>query len=171
MTSQSTDARLPTAKGHYRSGQDDLGVDFFAPCFAASKAYRRASGYFSSGALLTWAEGLLRLGAGKQVSIKLIASPELSADDRATLERLNDPKERERHQEVLVEHILDEIVELARGRDDRAVRASVFAWLIANGKLDIRFAFPINVDEQAYTTRRCASSISTTAHRSRSRYR
>lgn len=133
-------------KGHYRSGQDDLGADFFAPCFAASKSYRRASGYFSSGALLTWAEGLLRLGANKDVSIRLIASPELAAYDRTTLERLSDPRERERHQAVLVDQILGEIVELSNGNDDRGIQASVFAWLISNGKLEIRFAFPEHVD-------------------------
>lgn len=142
-----TATSLLSVKDHYRSGQDDLGEDFFAPCFAASKAYRRASGYFSSGALLTWAEGLLRLGAGKDVSIRLIASPELAADDRATLERLTDPREHHRQLAVLVEQILDEIVALGQGGDDRALRASVFAWLIVNGKLEIRFAFPEHVDD------------------------
>ena len=69
----------PSVKTHYRSGLDDLGRDFFTPCLAASRSYRRASGYFSSGALATWAEGLQRLGRGREMAIRLIASPELPA--------------------------------------------------------------------------------------------
>jgi len=136
-------------KGHYRSGIDDIGLDFFAPCLAAASIYRRASGYFSSGALVTWADGLLRLAQGHDLSIRLIASPELQAGDRAILLGLEDPIERSRHQAVMVEEILIEIERLCDGRDDGATRAAVFAWLLANGRLEIRFAFPDHIDEAA----------------------
>jgi superfamily II DNA or RNA helicase len=139
----------PQVKDHYRSGIDDLGADFFAPCLASSTSYRRASGYFSSGALLTWSEGLMRLGRGKDVSIRLIASPELQAGDRAILERLDDPAERARHQEILVADILTEVERLCDSSDESGARARVFAWLLANGKLQLRFAFPEHVDEEA----------------------
>lgn len=147
MTKQNGPIGRPEVKDHYRSGKDDLGSDFFAPCFAASRVYRRASGYFSSGALLTWADGLLRLAAGRDVTIKLIASPQLGEDDRATLQRIQNHEERDRLRAILVEHILDEIVKLANGNDDRGLRASVFAWLVVHGKLEIRFAFPEHVED------------------------
>lgn len=136
----------PSVKTHYRSGLDDLGRDFFAPCLAASHSYRRASGYFSSGALATWAEGLQRLGRGREMKIRLIASPELPSGDRAVLERLEDPSERARQQAVLVEQMMDDLIRLAEGDDDQATRAKVLAWLLATGNLEIRFAFPEHVD-------------------------
>lgn len=136
----------PSVKTHYRSGLDDLGRDFFAPCLAASRSYRRTSGYFSSGALATWAEGLQRLGRGREMAIQLIASPELPPGDREVLERLEDPVERARYQALLVEQMMDDLVRLARGDDDYSTRAKVLAWLLANGNLQIRFAFPEHVD-------------------------
>jgi superfamily II DNA or RNA helicase len=135
-----------SVKTHYRSGLDDLGKDFFAPCLAASRAYRRASGYFSSGALATWAEGLQRLGRGREMKIRLIASPELPSGDREVLERLEDPNERARQQAVLVEQMMDDLVRLAGGDDDHATRVKVLAWLLATGSLEIRFAFPEHIE-------------------------
>ena len=41
-------------KSHYRSGVDDLSAEFFVPCLKEARVYRRAAGYFSSTALLTW---------------------------------------------------------------------------------------------------------------------
>lgn len=142
----SAPAGRPSVKTHYRSGLDDLGKDFFGPCLAASRSYRRASGYFSSGALATWADGLLRLGQGREMAIRLIASPELPAGDRQVLERLDDPVERARQQAVLVEQMMDDLVRLAEGEDDHATRVKVLAWLLANGSLQIRFAFPEHVE-------------------------
>lgn len=136
----------PSVKTHYRSGLDDLGKDFFGPCLAASWSYRRASGYFSSGALATWADGLQRLGQGREMTIRLIASPELPTADRQVLERLEDPVERARQQAVLVEQMMDDLVRLAEGEDDHATRVKVLAWLLANGSLQIRFAFPEHVE-------------------------
>lgn len=142
----STAAARPSVKTHYRSGLDDLGKDFFAPCLVASRIYRRASGYFSSGALATWAEGLQRLGRGREMSIRLIASPELSSGDREVLERLEDADERARQQAVLVDQMMDELVRLAGGHDDHATRAKVLAWLLATSSLEIRFAFPEHIE-------------------------
>ena len=140
---------IASIKSHYRSGIDDLGADFFGPCLAASSLYRRASGYFSSGALVTWADGLLRLVEDRPLTIRLIASPELQSDDRLILEGLDDPAERARHRAIMVEDILTDIERLCMGSDEAAARASVFAWLLANDRLQIRFAFPDHVDEAA----------------------
>jgi superfamily II DNA or RNA helicase len=139
----------PSIKAHYRSGTDDLGRDFFAPCLSSSTVYRRASGYFSSGALVTWADGLLRLVDGRDLAIRLIASPELQPGDRAILQGLNDPAERSRHRAIVVEELLSDIERLCRGSDDAASRARVLAWLLANDRLQIRFAFPEHIDEAA----------------------
>lgn len=136
-------------KAHYRSGIDDLGRDFFAPCIASSTLFRRASGYFSSGALVTWADGILRLVHGRDLTIRLIASPELQGGDRAILQILDDPLQLAHHRAVVVEELLTDIERLCSGSDDVASRARVFAWLLANDRLQIRFAFPDHIDEAA----------------------
>ena len=138
-------AHLRTLKSHYRSGSDDLGAQFFSPCLAEATLYRRAAGYFSSFALLTWANALPRLVSGR-VRVSLIASPELSADDIATFKELDSESRRSEYRRVIVERMLDEIVELAKNPSDGGARARVLAWLVANERLEIRFAFAEHVN-------------------------
>ena len=73
---------------HYRSGKNSLASDFFSPCLEHCCSYKRAAGYFSSSALVTWASALPRLAADEDVIIKLIASPQLTAEDIATLKTI-----------------------------------------------------------------------------------
>lgn len=136
-----------SVRAHYRSGRDDLAEDFFGPCIASANLYRRATGYFSSGALLTWTDGLLRLASGRDFEVRLIASPELSSADRATLRDLDDEQRRSSLRQVVAEAMLQEIVELARSPGDPSARARVFAWLLATDRLRIRFAFPEHVED------------------------
>ena len=138
-------AHLRTLKSHYRSGGDDLGAQFFSPCLGEASLYRRAAGYFSSLALLTWANALPRL-VGGQVRVSLIASPELSAPDIATFKELDSETRRSDYRRVIVERMLDEIIALAKNPSDHGARARVLAWLIANERLEIRFAFAEHVD-------------------------
>jgi superfamily II DNA or RNA helicase len=133
-------------KGHYRSGRDDLARDFFAPSMSAASRYRRAAGYFSSTALLGWIDGLPRVALQK-LSIQLISSPIISEADRQTLVSLEDHEQLAAHRAILVDRILEEIVTLAISPGDVAARARVFAWLVANDRLELKFAFPAHVSE------------------------
>ncbi len=133
-------------KSHYRSGRDSLADDFFAPCIREAALYRRAAGYFSSTALLSWIDGLPR-AALKMLTIRLISSPMISESDRRTLTALEDEQERAAYRSIVVDRILEEIAELALSPNDIAIRARVFAWLIANDRLELKFAFPEHLDE------------------------
>lgn len=133
-------------KSHYRSGRDSLADDFFAPCIRKASLYRRAAGYFSSTALLAWIDGLPR-AALKMLSIRLISSPMISEADRHTLTMLDDDQARAAYRATVVDRILEEIAELALSPNDKAIRARVFAWLIANDRLQLKFAFPEHLDE------------------------
>lgn len=133
-------------KSHYRSGRDSLADDFFAPCIRESVLYRRAAGYFSSTALLSWIDGLPR-AALKMLTIRLISSPMISESDRRTLTTLEDEQARAAYRLIVVDRILEEIAELALSPNDTAIRARVFAWLIANDRLELKFAFPEHLDE------------------------
>ena len=139
-------ASLRELKAHYRTGVDDLGATFFAPCLKEARLYRRAAGYFSSMALLTWIEALPRLILGEELKVELIASPELSSDDRETLRELTGEEKREEYREALVETMLDEVIALSESPTDDGIRARIFAWLVANDRLNIRFAFPSHIE-------------------------
>ena len=132
-------ASLAALKSHYRTGVDDLARAFFAPCLREATGYRRAAGYFSSTALLTWMEALPRLVKGDDLTVQLIASPELSVQDKAVLRELVSEEKRAEYRRVLVERMLEEIIKLAENPGDDGVRARIFAWLLANERLEIRF--------------------------------
>ncbi len=140
-------AKPMALKSHYRSGSDDLAKDFFQPCLMRASRYRRAVGYFSRSALLSWTEALLRLAREGDLTVQLIASPELSPADAATLRSLQDPGQTAAYQSVIVDQVFKEILALLDAPDDRALRASVFAWLVANDRLQLKFAFPEHVDD------------------------
>lgn len=144
-----TDDILPKIfrpKSHYRSGKDHLAADFFAPCIRNATVYRRAAGYFSSTALLTWIDALPR-AALQALSIKLISSPNISNFDRETLSALDDDHSREAYKTVVVDRILEEIAALAQSPNDLAIRARIFSWLVANKRLELKFAFPEHLEE------------------------
>ncbi|ATE66800.1 DEAD/DEAH box helicase family protein [Rhizorhabdus dicambivorans] len=134
-------------KAHYRSGRDDLAQDFFAPCLRKAVRYRRAVGYFSTSALLSWADALLRFAHDGALTAQLIASPELSSADAATLRSLQDPERIAAYQAMIVDRVLGEIVALLDSPDDRRLRANVFAWLVANERVQLKFAFPEHVED------------------------
>ncbi len=131
----------PKIKPHYRSGIDDLATDFFSPCLQAATSYRRAVGYFSSRALLTWVEALPRMISANNLNIKLIASPEMSREDINVLNKLSNEEERTKYRQLVVDRLLEEVITLADDPTSQDARARIFAWLIANDRLQIRFAF------------------------------
>lgn len=109
--------------------------------------YRRAVGYFSTSALLSWTDSLPRMAMEGGLIVQLIASPELSKTDYETLRSLDSKEERRAYQHELVEHVLEKIAALLEAPSDLSLRADVFAWLIANKRMELRFAFAEHVDE------------------------
>lgn len=138
--------RILELLGHYRSGSSTLGAEFFAPCLKEAVRYRRAAGYFSSSALITWASALPRVVGDSGLKIQLIASPELSQSDVETLQKLGDESQRQNYRQKLSDDVLDQIAEYTENTADIKVRAEIFAWMIANDRLEIRFAFPSHVE-------------------------
>lgn len=134
-------------KGHYRSGRDDLAASFFQPCMREASRYRRAVGYFSTSALLSWTDSLPRLALEDGLKIQLIASPELSEHDRETLRSLGSAEQRDAYRAMMVDKVLEAIAALAETPSDLGLRAQIFAWLVANDRLELRFAFAEHVDD------------------------
>lgn len=134
-------------KSHYRSGRDDLAADFFQPCMREAIRYRRAVGYFSTTALLSWTDALPRVALEDGLKIQLIASPELSELDHQALRSLGSAEQRDHYRATVVDKILEAIAALIETPGDQTLRAQIFAWLVANDRLELRFAFPEHVEE------------------------
>ena len=143
---QRISAALGALKAHYRTGVDDLAEGFFSPCLQEATLYRRAAGYFSSMALLTWAEALPRLVRGDDLEVRLIASPELSAQDIAVFRELAHMEKRREYRRMVVQRLLEEVIALLENPSDKGTRARILAWLVANERLRIRFAFACHME-------------------------
>lgn len=131
---------------HYRSGASSLGKDFFAPCLRYCTQYQRAVGYFSSKALIAWLEALPRF-VTEAVAIHLLISPELSDEDRKALERAMDEEERHKLRQIAADRLVQEILKGSPIPDDTQVRLRLFAWMVANNHLILRFAFPEHIEQ------------------------
>ena len=146
-------AALSDLAASYRSGRDDLGRDFFGPCLQACTRYRRAASFFSSGALRAWATALpdlVRLrdsdGGDDGATIQLLAAPVLGSDDLEALRGVDTADERRATLARLAEGVLNDALLLAGDVDDDSARPRrLMAYLIAVGRLELRFAFARHV--------------------------
>jgi hypothetical protein len=55
------------------------------------------------------------------------------------------PVQRRQYEEMVIERILDDVVRMAESPSDTRLRAKVFAWLLVNQRMIIRFAFADHV--------------------------
>jgi superfamily II DNA or RNA helicase len=128
-----TELRLAT---EYRSDVDDTVQDFYLPCLQRSILYRRAVGYFTSRGLAVAAKGIAALVAtgGR---MKLVASPRLEPEDLDAIQKgyVGRDDAVTRALVASIEDVEDRIV-----RD----RLGALAWLIAQGRLEIRIAVPLD---------------------------
>ena len=142
-----TRAAIDALRGHYRTGAHDLAKDFFTPCISCCARYRRATGFFSSSALVTWAEALPRFIKTPDIRISLLISPWLTDEDRATLRRATDEDERRRVLTARADEVVSDALDFAEDPQNRQLRTRLFAWLVASNRLELRFAFPTHVDD------------------------
>jgi superfamily II DNA or RNA helicase len=120
--------------GRYRSDREDVVADFYVPALSASVGYSRAVGYFTSTSLALFARGL-RDFADRGGTMRLVASPHLSADDITDIERGYDVRK------VIERATLRELE--AEDRDAILDGLGLLGRLIAEQRLDIKLAFVI----------------------------
>ena len=133
-------------KSFYRTGRDDLAVEFFTPCLQYCSSYKRAAGYFSSSALRTWSAALPRLLADK-VGIDLLISPELSEADGKALRDTTNDDQRKLLLTSMADRLIEEAFNLASAPDDLELRLRLMAWMVVSGQLNIRFALPKHIED------------------------
>lgn len=120
-------------KTEYRSGEDNLVTDFYAPCLRAASIYQRAVGYFRSSVFLLAGEELIefaRCGGHMQ----LVCSPDLRGEDVEAMQ--NGYSDREK---ILAKRMTEEfesLLDSARTRE----RTIALATMIAVGAMDVKLA-------------------------------
>jgi superfamily II DNA or RNA helicase len=137
---------LQQISNHYRTGQSDLGKDFFLPCLQNCIQYRRSVGYFSSGALITWSEAIPYL-LNKNAVIKLIISPELSREDKDALKKAIDETQSYHLRQIIADEIIKDALQLKTDSQSIYLRQKILAWMIANEKIIVKFAFPQHIEQ------------------------
>ena len=136
--------------GSYRSGRDDLGRDFFEPLLRACTRYRRAASFFSSSALRAWAGALPNLvrprEPGAEATIQLLAAPVLGEADLATLRGVETNADRLSTLARLADGVLEDALLMTNETGDADRPRRLMAYLIASGRMELRFAFARHVD-------------------------
>lgn len=133
-------------EGHYRSGISSLADDFFVPCIKYCCKYLRSVGFFSSSSLISWLDILPKLSANEPLSIKILISPHLSLDDKKAMENAFDEKEKILIQEKILGLLVNDTLRTLLLSNDAKVRLDLFTWMIMNGYLELKFAFPKHVE-------------------------
>lgn len=137
---------LERLEQEYRSGTHELDADFFQPCLAQCASYDRAVGYFTSHALAVWANAVPRMLSGPDASVRLVVGPILLPEDRAALLELAEEEARMHYRQRMADTMLQEALTRLLSGSDQA-RLELFSWLVATGRLQIRFAFPAHVPD------------------------
>jgi superfamily II DNA or RNA helicase len=134
-------------KSHYRTGKDNIGQDFFRPCLEYCISYKRAVGYFSSSALITWASSLPRFTMDDKLTIELLVSPNLTEKDKEALLVISGTEEKQRLLQEIGDQIILDVLSFAEGNQTVERRIRIFSWMVASGKLEIRFAYPNHIND------------------------
>lgn len=134
-------------KRKYRNGPDNIGRDFVALCLAHATLYRRGTGFFSSGALVSYAASMEHL-IRDNVKVQIICSPVVHDKDLIKIIEQNITEEQKK---ITLQKFSDSIVLQAIGysldTSRKDYRRALLAYLIAKGVLEIRFAVPLNFAE------------------------
>jgi len=130
----------------YKNSTDKvmIGRDFIAPCLKECIKYRRGTGTFGSSAFKAYAEAVDHMVDDK-VIIEILCSPKIDRNLFETLKKCQDEDSRIQILEEASNKLVLKACKINPNRSD--YRAKLIAWLIANGKLVIRFALPLKTEE------------------------
>ena len=122
----------------YRSDRSNLVDEFYVPCLSESVEYWRAVGYFTSHGLALAGKGLSAFVANGG-TMRLVASPLLEPDD---IEAITLGYEsRESILQRSAERQFSDVAVESLTADSRR-RLECIAWMIGEGRLDIKLAVP-----------------------------
>jgi hypothetical protein len=116
---------------------DDRLHDFFLPALERSVRYHRSTGFFSSGALAQAATGIVRL-IQNGGTMRILCGAQLSVEDVEAL----------RKGASLTGKVSEAMVGCLKDPTDESMKARLeaLAWLVAQGRLDIKVVLPRGAD-------------------------
>ncbi len=120
----------------YRSDYSNIIKDFYIPCLSRSSKYRRAVGYFTSSGLTAASKGIEAFieGNGRML---LVANPFLLDKDIAAMKRGYLARE-----DAIEKALIRQIAVKETSQPQTGI--GYLAWLIAEGRLDVRIALPVD---------------------------
>ncbi len=122
----------------YDSSVDPLN-SFYVPVLERASSYDRVAGYFSSSSFVSAAAGLARF-IGNDGAIRLLVGTQLSEADRDALLGQAEIAD-------VLAHSLDSDMDRSLSADEVArQRLEVIAWLVQQGRLQIRVGVPCDAD-------------------------
>ena len=126
-------------KFKYRNGPDHIGRDFVAPCLKFTQLYRRGTGFFSSGALIAYAESMERMIRG-DTKIQILCSPVIK--DPTLLAVLGEnltEQQRQQTIEKLANQIISKALEYKNDSSIMEYRRDLLAYFIAKKIIEIKY--------------------------------
>lgn len=125
----------------YKTNSSNIVQDFYLPVLSEAVLYKRAVGFFTSGALIELSKGISGL-IKKEGKMRFIVSPKLTEEDIEAIQKGYDDRE-------IVTKALDrELIEPQNTSDKE--RLGWLAYLIANCFLEIKVAFTLDLGSGMY---------------------
>ena len=140
---------LDNLKTCYEGPDDSLGSDFIKPCIKECILYKRETAWFRSSVIRAWGNSLINILENKDAKIEIIAYPQIDRSTKIALDQsLND----ENRKNIINQHsqkILLKVLNIDANSDTHNWETGkdigqTLSYLIADGKLEIRFATCIN---------------------------
>ena len=140
---------LDNLKTCYEGPDDSLGSDFIKPCIKECVLYKRETAWFRSSVIRAWGNSLINILENKDAKIEIIAYPQIDRSTKIALDQsLND----ENRKNIINQHsqkILLKVLNIDANSDTHNWETGkdigqTLSYLIADGKLEIRFATCIN---------------------------
>ena len=143
---------LDNLKTCYEAPDDSLGDDFLKPCIKECLLYRRETAWFRSSAIRVWGDALINIVDKDNTKIEIIAYPQI---DKSTKRSLDETLSSEEKNQILRKHrekILLKVLNIDSNRNvhNQEIGANIghtLSYLIADNKLEIRFATCINYED------------------------
>ena len=128
-------------KKSYKTNSSNIVQDFYLPVLSEAVLYKRAVGFFTSGALIELSKGISGL-IKKDGKMRFIVSPKLTEEDIEAIQKGYDDRE-------IVTKALDrEFIEPQDSSDKE--RLGWLAYLISNCFLEIKVAFTLDYGSGMY---------------------
>ena len=128
-------------KRKYRNTNDEKISDFISLCINDSIIYRRGTGFFTSSALKSYSESLIKI-IKSDIKIEIICSTKISDD--IFINSLEETSSEQQKEKIIskTNQILLDAVDYAKDPKQRDLQGKILSYLLASNKLEVRIGIP-----------------------------